>query len=407
MRNTQDLKDFVRKWKDNSTPNRDILWEYRPLCRDLLYHDEDLVREVTSILRGNIETWAKTYSAIYKDRDGVVSKEDLWDQSLWRVESAVVESQPMSTSGSTTGRPFPYLRWEPFLYFIEAENHYDLIMDEFDIRDRPEVMYFFNTSRYRDDLAVTVSSDSDNFMEHHGLKRRANVHYVNFRMFKEEKDRFFDGFFDHVSGNDLDVIFAPGPSINSLCHEARRRGFKGRLCRLFSNSNEKIMSEDAAFLMDGLADYVCDHMRCWDGGATFFTCRHLNYHLLDNLSWCEDFEGKLISTDYFSLPTPFVRYWNGDFCRISDTYQRCECGRLYREFEFLDNRPFALKGRSVMEIKETLESFKIRDIKQVRCSSDSIEIVSRSPIHEAHRETLRRRHRFNFRFTVENETRQT
>ena len=42
-------------------------------------------------------------------------------------------------------------------------------------------------------------------------------------------------------------------------------------------------------------------MRCWDGGATFLTCKDNNYHVLDNLSYCYEKENKLISTDYFSF----------------------------------------------------------------------------------------------------------
>jgi hypothetical protein len=106
-------------------------------------------------------------------------------------------------------------------------------------------------------------------------------------------------------------------------------------------------------------------MRCWDGGATFFTCKHQNYHLLDNLCWCDEKNKKLISTDYFSFPSPFVDYWNGDLCRLKNEYQRCDCGRLYRDFEFLENRPFSIKGRNILEIKEKIKQYKI---KEVRCS---------------------------------------
>lgn len=403
---TNEIKDLVARWRDRELPSKGLLYEYMPFCRGLMYEDEDLVRETTSLLRRNISLWAEANSPAYRGREGVVSKADLLDKSSWYVDSVSSESQPMATSGSTTGSPFSYLRWEPFLYPIEAENHYDLIMDEFDIRPDPEVLYFFKTSRSDPSKALTASSESDNFMEHHGLKRRARVHYVNFDMFHADKDSFFELFFEHISNNPMDVIFAPGPSINAMCHQARRVGFDSRICRLLSNSNEKIMAEDAAFLLDGRVGDICDHMRCWDGGASFFTCRDRNYHLLDNLSWCEEEEGRLVSTDYFSLPSPFVRYWNGDFCRITDRYERCECGRLYRDFEFLENRPFSLKGRSMLEIKATLDSLKIRNIKQIRCSAESIEVVSYSPLQEAHKQILRGRHRFNFSFTVENETRQ-
>ena len=401
MRNTQELKKFITRWKNNSTPSKEILYEYRPFCINLMYEDEELVRETTCVLRKNIEMWARANSLVYKNNSEILSKENLLDKSKWYVDSVIAESMHMATSGSTTGNSFSYLRWEPFLYFIEAENHYDLIMDEFEIKNKPDVVYFFNTTRYDDNKALTISSDSDNFMEHHGLKRKANVYYVNFSMFKNDRDQFFKLFFECAQNSELDVIFAPGPSINAICHYLKNET-KFKICKLLSNSNEKIMNEDAAMLMDGYVENICDHMRCWDGGATFFTCKHNNYHILDNLSWCESVDGKLVSTDYFSLPSPFVRYWNGDFCQISDTYQRCDCGRLYRDFEFLDNRPFSIKGRSILEIKSTLERLRIRNIKQVRCSVESVEIVSHSPILDDHKRAIQEKYPFKFMFTVEN-----
>lgn len=401
MRNTQGLKEFVLRWKNESLPCKKILYEYKPFCIDLLYEDEELVREVTSLLRKNIEQWAKTYSEVYSNIDKVISKQDLFDKSTWYVNCVSEESMNMATSGSTTGSPFSYLRWDPFLYFIEAENHYDLIMDEYSISNNPDVMYFFNTSMYDKSKIVTVRSDSKNFMEHHGLKRKANVHYINFSKFKDERESYLFELSNYLIENKIDVIFAPGSSINSLCYYLKKNEKKFKMCSLLSNSNERLKPQDALFLLNGYVDNICDHMRCWDGGASFFTCVHKNYHLMDNLSWCYEVDQKLVSTDYFSLPSPFVNYWNGDFCRISNRYERCECGRLYRDFEFLENRPFSLKGRSISELKDTLNSLRIRNIKQVRCTSESVEIVSYSPIQEGYKQILRSKYRFDLRFVVE------
>ena len=83
---------------------------------------------------------------------------------------------------------------------------------------------------------------------------------------------------------------------------------------------------------------------CFWSFSILFTCKEKTYHLCDNLSWSEEIDGKLITTDYFSLPSPFIKYWNGDLCKIFDKYRRCECGRLFRNFEFVESRPFSLKG---------------------------------------------------------------
>lgn len=402
MRNTQVLKDFIAKWAPSTDPCREIAYDYMPLCRSLLYEDEDLVREATSIMRRNIERWARLNSPVYKSFEGVISKDELADKESWYVNSMSHETQPMATSGSTTGVPFSYLRWEPFLYPIEAENHYDMIMDEFGMPEKPKVMYFFNTSMYDPSLDVTVREDSMNFMEHHGLKRRAEVHYPNFRRFQDERDSYLGRLLFHLLEKRPDVIFAPGPTINALCSKMKKvykRIYK--VCGLISNSNERLLPSDASFLMLGYAGKVCDHMRCWDGGAGFWTCRFGTYHLMDNLSWCEEVDGKMVSTDYFSLPCPFVRYWNGDFCRISDTYKRCECGRLYRDFEFVESRPFSVKGRSILEIKSTILGLGVRGLRRVTCSADCMIVTSSVEIPDSKKKIIREKHGLEFKFLVE------
>ncbi|NBT60107.1 hypothetical protein EBT16_15150 [bacterium] len=313
------------------------------------------------------------------------------------------EAQSMATSGSTTGFSFEYMRWEPFLYFIEGSNHYDLVLDEFEISEKPKILYFFNSNQYDQDKIITVRNDSLNFMEHHGTKRKAEVHYINFKMFQQDHLGFFSNIMDHLFSQDLDVIFAPGPSINSMCHYLEKSKKNRRICKLLSNTNERLLHEDAIFLLGGYAENVCDHMRCWDGGATFFTCKNMNYHILDNLSWCEEIDGKLVSTDYFSLPSPFVRYWNGDLCSIRSEYQRCECGRLYREFEFLENRPFSIKGSCLNEIKRKIEKIHSKIIKQIRCGLNTIDIISSAEIPQDQRERIiKTTDKFEFRFIVEN-----
>ena len=76
----------------------------------------------------------------------------------------------------------------------------------------------------------------------------------------------------------------------------------------------------------------------------------------DNFSWVvEGSDNKMISTDYFNMAAPFINYWNGDLCEIGKEYQRCGCGRWYRPFKMLQNRPFALKGPTrLTEIRQQI-----------------------------------------------------
>ncbi len=54
--------------------------------------------------------------------------------------------------------------------------------------------------------------------------------------------------------------------------------------------------------------------------------------------------GRLISDDYYSLPSPFVNYWNGDYGTIGNTYKVCKCGRSYREFTIDRTRDVVMSG---------------------------------------------------------------
>lgn len=392
MRHTQKIEQFIQKWKSHSEPSAKILYDYKPICRDLLLHEEGLVLETIDILRRNISSWADRHSEIYKRKKHLpfLGKADLSDKGKWYVDFMKNESMPMKSSGSTTGEGFEYLRWEPFLYFIEGDNHYDLILDEYEIADSPHIMYLFKSSFGEGSRYINSTSESKNFMEHHGTKRTAVVHYANTRLQSEKEDVFGSYLLRYLGAKKIDVIFAPGPQIKKLCAYIKRTSHKGKLCELLSNSNEKLLEEDAKFLLsNGYVSHICDHMRCWDGGASFFTCKEGNYHIMDNLSWCTQVDDKLISTDYFSLTCPFVNFWNGDRCSLGKKHHRCSCGRLYREFKFLENRPFAIKGHSINEYKKRLMEAGLTDIKQVNCGLDFIEVVSNKELGEDKKSVVR------------------
>lgn len=379
MRNTQEIKKFIEKWQNFHEPCSQILYDYKPICRDLLYHDEELVIKTLNILKKNIKEWANIHCPIYKNRtDSITDKYLLWHKDKWYVPHLSNQAAKMKSSGSTTGHQFDYLRWDPFLYFIEGTNHYDLILDEFNITKKdPHIMYFFQNQNHDKNLLVKKSNNSENFLEHHGISRKSTIHYVNLQLQKKYEDLFFKHLFDYIEKNPIDVIFSNGPQINKLCDYLKKYKYNKKLCKLLSNTNEMILKKDHTYLLgNNHVTYICDHMRCWDGGATFFTCIQGRYHLLDNLSWCDELDTKLISTDYFSMPSPFVNYWNGDRCKIDKEYKKCECGRLYREFTFLENRPFAIKGNSFKEYKEKLLNCGISTIKQVVCNVNTIEINS-------------------------------
>lgn len=400
------LQEFIKKWGSLQLPSKELLYDYKKFCKNLLYYDQELVVQTIDLLKKNITLWAEENSIIYKNKVDYISKEVLVNKKFWYVDSIQKEFRNMSTSGSTSGKPFTYLAWKPFFEFIESNNHYDMILDEFGIRKNADVLFFFPSS-YTKNKFITVTKDDVNFVQHHGLARKTRVHYVNNETYNKNPEEFFDFLFGYLQRNKIDVFFAPGPNINSLCHFMRKLKFKGKIASLLSNSNEMLLQTDVDFLLDGkYVNNICDHMRCWDGGATFFTCKESTYHLCDNLSWSEEIDGKLITTDYFSFPSPFIKYWNGDLCKIFDKYRRCACGRLFRNFEFVESRPFSLKGLSIEKYKKEIIESGISSLKQVKCSVARIEVVTDDDLTLNEKEKIKKiLDKFNVKFTVEKEVR--
>lgn len=375
---------FVVKWRSFGAPSLEMVDDYLVFCRELLFLDEWAVCAVTSILRRNMEMWALEMSPVYMRSKLFYTKDDFDDRLRWYVGEVGDMSIDTQTSGSTTGYQFMYRRMRDSFERIEWDNHYDMILDEFGIGSDPNVLYFFSHHYKKSEGGVVFSDPAPQpYLNSHGRSRASIVHYANFDMYKSEPSSFFRNLFNYVSEHPIDVLFSAGPQTSSMCHHARKMGFSGLVASLLSQTNEKLLREDAEFMLgNGHCLNICDHMRCWDGGASFFTCREGRCHLMDNLSWCEDVDGRLVSTDFFNFASPFVRYWNGDVCQIGDKYSRCGCGRLYREFEFLENRPFSVGGVNLFELKSKMMDLGIQGVKQARCHSDSINVVSRRPLSE-------------------------
>jgi len=424
-----DLARLIERWdsRKGSRPKSKITVRFRPAAEDipespivsreellgvldcvhdLMSRDTETVMKCTSALRHNIEGWARANCPGYPLDKPFVSKDDLEDKSGWYAPSVAFESMEVGTTGSTTGYSFKYMRWHPAFNKIEWDYHYDLVLDEFGVRNDPHVLYFFSEHYSVDGDApmACFGGPSPLNMNNHGSKRSPIVHYANFGMYQKDPEGFFRFLFDYVKDHHIDVFFTSPPQVSSMCNYIRKMGVEHRIGGLLSSTGDKILPADAHFLFvkNSYFDDICDHMRCWDGGATFYTCKHRNYHLMDNLCWVEEIDGRMVCTDYFNLASPFVRYWNGDYCKIAKEYRRCECGKLYREFEFVESRPFSLKGVCMRQIKDGLKALDIPGIKEVRCCANHLDIVSTKPIPHGDRQRIASlTDRFAFRFVVE------
>jgi len=150
------------------------------------------------------------------------------------------------------------------------------------------------------------------------------------------------------------------------------------LAGLLYTTCETVNQEGAKQLVSqGTVGAVCDNMRCWDGGASFFQCDYGTYHTYDWLCDMQEDNGELVCTDYFNPVFPFIDYKNGDRCKIDTDWQQCNCGRWYREFKFFGKRPsfvVNMPDRQVTSIQITDAVDSIPRLSQAICWEDAIEI---------------------------------
>lgn len=333
------LADNLHSLFRRKLEHEDFLLKYAPISNELMECDLGFIFEVTDYLKKKIK----------HTNNKIITKQDLRNKTDWHNNE--YKSFANQTSGST-GEPFAYLIWKDVYKSIERDCHYKFIADEFNIPSRAKVLYINNEfiDRYTDQLVKIYKTP--NILISHGLGEQAEVHsaIVN-RLYYNNYYKYYEDIIKYASDNNIDIIHCPSNIISSLAWNCKRLQWDRKICKLLSNTGSKLAKNDVDLLANNI-DNWCDHMRCWDGGCTFFTCKYNTYHLLDNLSWSYSDEYKLISSDYFSLPSPFVNYWNGDYAEISNDYNRCKCGRMYRSFEI---------GRCRSKITPISETSHIRD----------------------------------------------
>jgi len=326
------------------------LLDYLRYADDLQYGSEADLRTAVAVLRDHMEAYASLCSPVYGKGYGILDKGHLRDKSSWYVPYQ--QGQQNRTSG-TTSDPFEYLIWGPALLPLEQEHHYRAVLREHRIPDcGTRVLHVLpgHMGRdYRREGILRLSTNGTGPMWGHGAYDPRVVHVLYPGDCYQDPDAYIDAVLEYALGQD--VLCAGGEFLHMLAAAVRRRGITERYVGLVSNTTGMALTEDLRSLVSsGFAGAWCDHMRCWDGGATFLTCGSGRYHVLDHLCWVESDDGRLISTDFFNLASPFVRYWNGDHALVGSEYSRCDCGRLYRDFQFQHTRAFVAKGRGGQEL---------------------------------------------------------
>lgn len=326
------------------------------LCQKLLYTSPQTIIETRNFLYQSIKDFLKENSPVYKSHDGIITKETLnFNRDNWYFKK--IPHIKAKTSGSTTGISFEYLIDRNYYNFIELKCHYRACLQDFNLSKATRAGNFYLS---KENNFFRQSYTRHQNVASHGL---AKCNVFSFISNQRTIESTIEDTLSIMMDSNLDVLSIDGTGINFLANYFKRTGFKNKICKILSNTNEKIPLNDADWLRsNGNIDDYIDHMRSWDGGASFLTCKHHTYHLLDNLSNVQCVDGKLISTDFFSFASPFLDYWNGDFCEINDNYKLCECGRWFRPFKFTNPRNFTMNGLDANTIQERIKNLKISGI---------------------------------------------
>lgn len=375
----------------------DQLDRYMGVAEDLLYSSPREIQQQVNYLAAGIRNWAIRHSPIYADYDGetVITKDDLQQKDRWYVEALQDRRVISSTSGSTTGDPFSYAITKKYAKWLLREQHWRLILREYGLatqRLKICILYRFKHTNIvfsKTDAFVANAPEIAKQAQYNHGSLDCEVDFINFERF--ETPGWYEQLFEYLDTTTPDVMISTGPIINQVCRQMRARRYDKPLCYLLSHTNEYPRQTDFQFLHNQkFIAHHCDHMRCWDGGAVFFTCRDGTYHLLDNVTQHRSVDDKLVTTDYFSLAAPFVNYWNGDLCRIDDTYQKCTCGRWYKPFVMLENRPFAIKGPTKLaELRKQISTLPFKQkIDQIQFGSRGVSIYTKRSLHEPEKQQL-------------------
>lgn len=379
------LCDDIHQLFRHKTDHISFLEKYAKIANTLMYQSEEFIKEVIEYLTTEITKHAQQLPVYTTQR--IISKSELINTN-WYLPYDSFENE---TSGST-GKPFKYKIWRNTYDQLECESHYKTITDEFNISGPTKILYLhYDVTKPNSKELINIYT-TNNPLVSHGLRGQAEIHSaIANHTFYMNYYRYYEELINYIIENKIDIIHAQSNAIASLAWNVKRLDKKEKLCKLISNTGSKLNLKHVIELQqNGNIDAWCDHMRCWDGGATFFTCKHNTYHLLDSLSWTYTSDYKLISSDYFSLPSPFINYWNGDYADISSDYERCKCGRAFRKFEMGRTRSKIMQVSEISTIQAALTDNHLLDgIKRVEIIQKFMRIFTKYSLPHDQRQSIR------------------
>lgn len=365
---------------------------------DILFQKPDIIESIKANLTEGISTYASQSSAAYQSLipkpDQIFSRVDFDDAPEAWVSSSISSALLLKqhTSGSSTGKPFGYFNHSKYFSTVQDLAEFSIIRKEFRLPiDNLKVLSLIQwpgAPKFDNFSLETKNLNKGNMFNSFGANS-FETSFINFSDYQNDPSKWHEKLFDFLDGKYFDVVLSSGSIINLLTNYIKEFNFNKNFCHLLSHSTDPVKPEDFTFLkQNGNINHFCDHMRCWDGGATFFTCEHGTYHLHEGVANVrQGSNNELISTCFTNVASPFVNYHNGDYCKLSNDYKLCSCGRYYRPFEFLESRPFAIKGvDSINSLRNKIETLDFaRLITQVQFHRGSVMVHSKILLSEAQR----------------------
>lgn len=346
-------KDIYIDFLNYDFKNYELMLDFyfKKLAEDLLYQSPDIITAVTKKMKEGVFAYAESthrnkkigegfYDKSSKPGDGIIVNGD---------ESRILN---FSTSGSSTGEPYLYFHDAKYFSKLQDQSEFGLIKKEYGIqKNNISVLMLINWPG--SPSIERFSETRKNFQKENKYNSFSATEFettfLNYKNY-QNIDWWYNNLLNLLSDKYFDIVLISASYLNFLTKYIKNNNFKHKFANLICQTSEFLIEKDFNFLKEnGNVNNASNHMKGWDGGANFFTCKYGTYHLNDAYSFSEDWGGKLITTDYFNLVYPFLEYWNGDLCKIENEYKKCSCGRYYRPFSFTKSREFGIKGKATKE----------------------------------------------------------
>lgn len=372
---------------------QDLLDFYlKNVLSNILFEKPEIIESIKLKLTKGITDFAINNSFVYRNLksnpDQVFSRLDYGSTKDWR-SLRVKDSEILNqhTSGSTTGKHFDYFNCKKYFSFVQDEAEFKIIRKEYLLPDENLkvlcLLEWPGKPKFDSFFLDTDNLHPGNMFNSFGASSFSTT-FLNFANYQSELDLWHEKLFELLNGRFYDVVLSSGSVVNILRTYIEKFNFKHKFCHLLSNSTEPLRAEDFLWLKNrGNINHFCDHMRCWDGGVTFFTCEHGTYHLHEGLANVKSRKDQsLVSTCFTNIAAPFINYQNGDYADLSLDYSRCKCGRYYRPFKMIQHRPFAVKGvGSIQSIRDAVKSLSLEDsVSQIQFHQQNVLIFCKNSL---------------------------